>query len=69
MFMKLYDLPRDDEVGTKIYTDVYNEEAYVRFHHLDGMYSYCTVDGGGVAHIAASAPIEVYKDGYRIQTP
>ena len=29
------------------------------FHHIDGAYSYCTDDSGGVHHIHACAPVVV----------
>ena len=44
--MKLYEIPRE----SKIKTDCFNSKNekigdMITFHHLDGMYSYCTVDG------------------------
>lgn len=83
--MKLYELPQRTETGVKIYADkeitvgkkVY-KDAIVLFHHLDNMYSYCTLtdkegetilhkDGSkAVIHLQAITPLIEYKDGYRI---
>ena len=60
--MKLYDLPR----GSKIKTD----EGFITFHHLDGMYSYCTADflpeGENVLHLVAWTPIKEENGIYSI---
>ncbi len=34
----------------------------VTFHHLDGMYSYCTDDDGHVWHLAAYAEVEIVDE-------
>lgn len=42
---------------------------YITFHHLDGMYSYCTTEVEKlVIHLSVVTPLEVYKDGYRLKT-
>jgi len=50
------------------------KERDITFHHLDGMYSYCTVEIDGkehVLHLSASAPlrkiIETQPDGSVIE--
>lgn len=54
--MKLYEVERgsniklDDGEGNKL---------CLKFHRLDGMYSYCTDDNGNVVHLAAWADVEV----------
>lgn len=50
--MKLYDVPRN----TRILVD---GEWVVNFHHIDGMYSYCTTDDGEVVHIGAWTDVEI----------
>ena len=48
--MKLYNVPRNTDIMVV-------EEGYepqrLHFHHIDGMYSYCTNDEGKVVHLAA----------------
>lgn len=62
---KLLDLPRDK--GVKIYSDEISDGSkYIVFHHIDGMYSYCKTEKGGVIHLSSSTPLEEYKDGYKI---
>lgn len=59
--MKLYDIKK----GSKIYV----EDVVVIFDHLDGMYSYCydQKDKTKLLHLAGYTPLEVYKDGYKIE--
>lgn len=66
--MKLYELPRDK--GVKIYgfKDKEDKDLVIIFGHLDGMYSYCWIEGDtkAVVHLNASTPLEEYKDGYKV---
>lgn len=50
--MKLYDVPRNTRV-------VLYDGTVINFHHIDGMYSYCTTDSGDVVHLAAWTDVEV----------
>lgn len=57
--MKLYELPRNSKFitpddGCAIH-EVFN------FHHIDGMYSYCTNDKDEVFHLGASTEVEQVK--------
>ena len=52
--MKLYDVPRN--------TRVLVDGEVVNFHHIDGMYSYCTTDSGDVVHLAAWTDVEVVDE-------
>lgn len=61
--VKLYDIPRD----SKIYNDVSDGSKYFMFKRLDGMYSYCVSEKGGVCHLGASTELKKYKDGYKIK--
>ena len=56
--MKLYDVPS----GTRIVVrDEDGNALRLTFHHLDGMFSYCTDDNGNVVHVAAAAEVELDK--------
>lgn len=65
--MKLYELPRDK--GVRIKCETSNEDGklgdFIIFHHPDGMYSYCTVEGqpDKVIHLSAIAEVELDKSG------
>lgn len=49
--MKLYEVPRHSRIRLK-------DGRELDFHHIDGMYSYCT-DEGKPAHIPAWADVEI----------
>jgi hypothetical protein len=51
-FIKLYEVPRNSRVITK------NEQEF-NFHHIDGMYSYCTDDEGQVIHLSANTEVRI----------
>lgn len=71
--MTLLDLKRSSD-GIPIYglKNSQEEEIIVYFHHVDGMYSYCTVTDikgnqlKGVLHLRATTEIEKFKDGYKL---
>lgn len=54
--MKLYDVQRNTDI---ILRDDEGHELKLKFHHIDGAYSYCTDSHGNVVHIAAWADVEV----------
>ena len=54
--MKLYEVPRNTIVQPQ---GGYNP---CLFHHVDGMYSYCTDEGGAVYHLAAWTEVDVVTD-------
>ena len=58
--MKLYELPKNSPI--KIHLDPDRFEICT-FHHIDGMYSYCTTSDGTVFHLSASIPM-VKKDSW-----
>jgi len=60
--MRLYDL----EKGSKILADLSDGSSYVIFDHLDGMYSYCVTEKGGVLHLSGATPLKKEGDYYLI---
>ena len=60
--MKLYEIPRE----SKIYTPVSDGSKYFIFHKLDGAYSYCVSEKGGVCHLGANTDLEPFEDGYKL---
>ncbi len=60
--LRLYDIDR----GAKIFEDVSDGSTFIIFDHLDGMYSYCTTEKGGVIHLQGGTPLEVVEGGFKI---
>ncbi len=70
--MLLHEIPE----GSKLKIDVASKEnspidAEVTFHHLDGMYSYCTIDDNGwigdrTLHLSANTPLKLVGEHYEI---
>lgn len=54
--MKLYEVPRNTKIKLKDSDGNYH---YYLFHHVDGMYSYCTDAEERVVHFAAWAEVEI----------
>jgi hypothetical protein len=50
--MKLYEVPRYSTIKLPDGTEL-------EFHHIDGMYSYCTDSAGNPQHIAAWTDVEI----------
>lgn len=53
--MKLYQVPRNTKV---VYTAADGTEYELLFHHVDGMYSFCTWHGEPF-HLIADAEVEL----------
>lgn len=54
--VKLYDAPRNSVVQP-----LFNLDLVLNFHHVDGMYSLCTLFGTeDVAHLGASTEVYVW---------
>jgi hypothetical protein len=51
--MLLYKVPNNTWIAI--------EGRYYLFHHIDGMYSYCTDSDGNVVHLSASANVTVME--------
>lgn len=63
--MKLYEVPNNskiivkDKIKTPPASIPIKRGDILQFHHIDGMYSYCTNKDGEVVHLAAWAEVEV----------
>ena len=53
--MKLYEVPKNTMVR---HPNINNGEPF-KFHHVDGMYSYCTLKDNSILHLAAWEDVEV----------
>ena len=65
--MKLYEIPRGSRIKTTLNS---GKECFVTFHHLDGMYSYCTLDDGdpdNVVNLSVNTPLKIVDDYYVIE--
>lgn len=60
--MKLHEIPQE----SKIKCDVSDGSKFIIFHHIDGMYSYCTTEKGGVAHLGAMQELVKVDDHYEL---
>ena len=56
--MKLYEIHKNSKFKILDDGDIAYEKTY-HLHHIDGMYSYCTTEDKKVAHISASAEVEI----------
>lgn len=52
--MKLYEVPRNSRIGL-------SDGSELNFSHVDGMYSFCTDDGGSVLHLAAWSDVQLLQ--------
>jgi len=41
-------------------------EGWATFHHIDGMYSYCTMDDGRAFHLGALTRVKKVDDHYEL---
>ena len=55
--MKLYEVPRNTLINL--------DGEKILFHHVDGMYSYCTDGEGKVRHLAAWTDVEIWDENSR----
>ncbi len=66
--MKLFDVPQNTkikvlrEIGVPPAAPEILEGQILNFHHIDGMYSYCTDDRGKVYHLVAWAEVKIVKE-------
>lgn len=67
--LKLYEIPKESKIKGE-YVDTATGQVIgdmATFHHLDGMYSFCTIDGveapNNVIHLSAVTPLLINEDG------
>jgi hypothetical protein len=64
--MKLYEIPE----GSRIKAETGKEDGtklgdYIIFHHIDGLFSYCTVEGTNEScHLVAGQELKLSDEGY-----
>ncbi|MCK9567607.1 hypothetical protein M0R72_01495 [Candidatus Pacearchaeota archaeon] len=62
--MKLLDIPQD----SKIKCQCSDGSKYLIFRHIDGMYSFCVTEKGGVAHLYCMTELSELPDGsYKLE--
>jgi hypothetical protein len=61
---KLYDIPKGSTIKLKKGQKCSDGSTYITFDHIDGMYSYCVTENGGIIHLAASTALKKVKDYY-----
>jgi hypothetical protein len=63
--MKLYEIPKGSRIKAETSNDKGKLGDFIIFHHLDGMYSYCTVEGTDeVIHLPANQELTLSDEGY-----
>ena len=64
--MELHEIPKGSKIQVTLNS---GREVFIRFHHLDGMYSYCTLEDGdpdNVVHLSRFTPLQKVDDHYEI---
>lgn len=60
--LTLADIPKK----SRIFCNCSDGSEYIIFDHLDGIYSYCETEKGGIVHISRRAPLKKVGDYYEI---
>lgn len=63
MSKKLHEIPQ----GSKIMCECSDGSSYIIFNKIDGMYSHCTTEKGGVMNLDASMLLKKVGDHYEIE--
>jgi len=68
--VSLQDIPEGSEIHAITNLSVDGKKSIIKFHHLDGMYSYCTIKGAepghNTIHLSFSTPLIKVDDHYEI---
>ena len=63
--MKLYEIPKGSRIKAKTTNDKGKLGDFIIFHHLDGAFSFCTVeDTEEVCHLSANQELVLSEEGY-----
>lgn len=62
--IKLHELEPRKKI--KIFCECSDGSTYVEFVKVDGMYSVCETEKGGLAHLSVVTPLEPVEGGYII---
>ena len=64
--MKLYEIPQESRIKAETTDDNGNKLGdFIIFHHLDGAYSYCSVEGTeDILHVSACQDLSLSEEGY-----
>jgi hypothetical protein len=63
--MKLYEIPKNSRIKAETTVGTKKLGDFIVFHHLDGAYSYCTVEGTKhVCHLSSSQELKLSDEGY-----
>lgn len=63
--MMLHEIPRESKIKVRILGE--DHDTFMTFHHLDGMYSYCTTDDGKILHLSVVTPLKKVNNYYEIE--
>lgn len=68
--MKLHEVPRntmirikDDNIRVPVGAKAASKEEVIKFHHIDGMYSFCTNHKNEVVHLALWTEVDIVPNG------
>jgi hypothetical protein len=58
--MKLYEIPKGSRIKAETTSEGKKLGDFIIFHHLDGMYSFCTIEGkeDKICHLGASQELK-----------
>ena len=60
--IKLRNIPQN----SKIFCEASDGSKFVIFDHLDGSFSHCTTEKGGLTHLYQGAELKKVKGGYEL---
>lgn len=67
--MKLYEIPRESRIKAETTNNKGDKIGdFIIFHHLDGMYSYCSIEGkeDKIVHLSVGQELKKTDDYYEL---